>query len=218
VLSALETNLQQTLEILYRIDGTLSVTDFRIDGEVLEGVLGEGACETHRETLVVREAGEETDLALYIADEVVVRAHAFVEAKAGGAADPLVHLDAFCVATEGVSHFVYLTFCGTRQLRPVSQIELEIQAEIDKYLVLRVLFTIPGTNLVSRLFDRFRLAERLTSHEQERYQVANRAGRRYARWLEREFSKGRGAQALDDARSLYRKPLAAKLEHIERAA
>lgn len=216
-MTELETHLQQALETIYRIDNSASVADFRIDGTALEGVLGKGACAEHRETLVVRDDGEQIDLALYIADEVVVRAHAFVEARRGGR-DPLIHLDAFCVATEGVSHFVYLTFCGARQERPVSQIELELQAEIDKYLVLRVLFMIAGPSLLSKLFDGFQLDQRLSPKERERYRVANRAGRRYARWLDREFGSGRGAQALDDARSLYRMPLAAKLDHIERAA
>jgi hypothetical protein len=121
------------------------------------------------------------------------------------------------VAAEGVSHFVYVTFCGTEE-RPVSQIELELQAEVDKYLVLRLLSPIPGPHLIERLFDRIALSDRLNEDERERYRIANNAGRRYARWLNRELAQGRGEQAVSDARRLYRKPLAAKLEHIARAA
>lgn len=201
--------LQSLIETLYRIDGFLSVTDFRIDGSTLEILLGAGATSGQREMLVVHHDGEYTDLALYIDDEVLLRAHTFLE----GSGD----LDAFCAATEGVSHFVYFTFCGERLGRPVSQIELELQAEIDKYLVMR-LFAPIGDDLIPKLFEQITFADRLTDAERERYLVANRLGRRYARWLDRHIARGRAAFAIDDARQLYRKPLTAKLDHIARAA
>jgi hypothetical protein len=212
-MSALESELQHTIETIYRIDRTASVSDFRIGEELLAAFVGDEQVDKHRETLVVRdEGGEVVDLALYLSEEVVERAKVFAAASGER------HLDEFCVATEGVSHFVYVTFCGDKQDRPVSQIELELQAEIDKYLVVRLLYPNLGEELVPRLYDRFTLAERLTHRERERYTVANRAGRRYARWLHRELSRGRGEAALRDARALYRKPLAAKLEQIDRAA
>jgi hypothetical protein len=205
--------LQSTIETLYRIDGSLSVADYRIDGRTLEILLGKGASDAHREMLLVAHDGEYTNLSLYIADEVLLRARAFLEAGPDTCGD----LDAFCAATEGVSHFVYFTFCGEQLDRPVSQIELELQAEIDKYLVVR-LFAPVGEDLIPRLFEQFHFAERLTISERERYVVANRAGRRYARWLDRQIARGRAAFAIDDARQLYRKTLAAKLDHIARAA
>ncbi len=201
--------LQGLIETLYRLDGSLSVADYHIDGSTLDVLLGAGATSAHRELLVVHHDGEYTDLALYIADEVLVRARTFLEDRGD--------LDAFCAATEGVSHFVYFTFCGERLDRPVSQIELELQAEIDKFLVVR-LFAPVGEDLIPRLFEQIRLADRLTPSEQERYVVANRAGRRYARWLDRQIVRGRAAFAIEDARALYRKPLSAKLDHIARAA
>jgi hypothetical protein len=201
--------LQSTIETLYRIDGSLSVADFRIDGRTLEVLLGKGASNSHRELLLVHHDGEYTNLSLYIADEVLVRARGYLE----GCGD----LDAFCAATEGVSHFVYFTFCGEQLDRPVSQIELELQAEIDKFLVVR-LFASTGDDLIPRLFEQIRLSEALSELERERYVLANSAGRRYARWLDRQIVRGRAAFAIDDARQLYRKPLAAKLDHIARAA
>ena len=199
-------DLQRIIETIYRIDGSLSVADFRIDGRCLEIFLGNKA-KHHRETLLVHHDGEHTDLALYIDDEILLRAGRFLR-------NPQGHLDAFCVATEGVSHFVYFTFCGEQQERPVSQIELELQAEIDKFLVLKVLYPVQDPSLVPRLFENFQLAQHLSKTEQERYLVANRAGKRYARWLDHQFSRGHGGRALQDARALYRKPLHAKMEHI----
>ena len=210
-MSDLDLRLQQLLEALYRLDGTPVVTDFRIGRETLTALLG-ARSEAHRETLVVHSDGEDTHLALFICEDVRRRA------RACEAARDCVNLDPFCVATEGVSHFVYFTFCGGTQERPVSQIELELQAEIDKYLVLRTVLPGEGEELLERLYEGFSLAEPLEPGDRERYVVANSAGRRYARWLDRRFRRGEVVHALEDARRLYRKPLAAKLEHIARAA
>lgn len=211
----LESQLQAVLEALYRIERSFEVSDFRIDADTLQAALPDGA--PAREALLVHVEEDETHLALFIADEIRHQAAAFFLRPAPS---PLadVHLDAACVATEGVSHFVYFTFCGEQQARPVSQIELELQAEIDKFLVLRLVCGLGGPDLIEALFDRFELDANLPAEAQERYQVANRAGRRYARWLDRALARGEGPRALEDARHLYRKSLPAKLEHIERRA
>ncbi len=44
------------------------------------------------------------------------------------------NLAEYCTALEGVSHFVYSTWRLDRDL-PVSLLELETQAEVDKYAV-----------------------------------------------------------------------------------
>ena len=85
----------------------------------------------------------------------------------GGIAEAL---DAFCAVAEGGSHFVYFTFCGAQMERPVSQFELELQAEIDKYLLLRT--THASDELLHRLFERFELDETLSSEQRERYRLA----------------------------------------------
>ena len=137
-----------------------------------------------------------------IADEMIARAERFSERVAEDT------IDAFCVTLEGVSHFLYFTYFD----RPVTAIELEIQAEVDKYVVLRTMSGMP--DLVDRLFSDVNIDASLP----DRYRVANREGRRYARWLESRFARGEGASAIEDARRLYRKPLAQKLDHIARAA
>lgn len=209
----LESQLQAVLEAVYRLERNFEVADFRIDAEVMQFALPQDGTPT-REALLVHVEDDETHLALFIADEIRHRAATFFS-KCTPSEE---HLDAALVATEGVSHFVYFTFCGEQQERPVSQIELELQAEIDKYLVLRLACGLGGPALIEALFDRFELDAGLSPEAQERYQVANRAGRRYARWLDRALSTGDAPRALEDARRLYRKSLPAKLEHIDRRA
>ena len=201
--------LQVALEDLYRIDGAGDVADFRVDREALDAVLGPKArgC---RETLLVHEHGDETLVALFLCDDVEQRAQRFLHLPS------VCGLDAFCVAVEGVSHFVYFTYCGARQERAVSMVELELQAEIDKFLLLRAVLGLSGAPLRAQLYEHFELESALSPTDRARYRFANRHGRRYARWLDDQFSRGRGAEALADARLLYRRPLEDKLSFIAR--
>lgn len=214
-MTCLDTRLQRMLESVYRIDGALNVADFRIAREAMQSVLPMRP-ET-RESLLVHHSEDVTHLALFICDEVMDRAAAFFAALSVPGQGLHQHLDAMCVATEGVSHFVYFTFCGERQERAVSQVELELQAEIDKYLVLRTVCGLGGEALIEALFEDFQLDAQLSFEEAARYQTANRAARRYARWLDRALREA-APHALNDARDLYRKPMSEKLEHIERRA
>lgn len=208
---ALESRLQQALAGLYRIEGTPPVDAFRVEEEffVALGLDGDRA----REALLVHHDGEATHLALFLARSVRAGAAGFLRGLERGEVDDL---DAFCAALEGVSHFVYFTFAGDE--RPVSRLELELQAEVDKFLFLRSVVGLDGDGLLEQLFDSFQLADGLEPDERERYLVANRAARRYARWSHRAFERGRGEEAMADARRLYRMPARAKLAHIARAA
>ena len=207
--------LQRSIESLYRLETIEEVGLFCLAREHLEHFLGQTAGPT-RECILVKESDEFTDVGLYVADEVRQRAEQFLAVRVSGPSSALDHIDQFCVALEGVSHFVYLTFCGAAQERPVSRIELELQAELDKFLFLRL--TYPHPELVDRLFVQVRIDPTLDKLEVERYELANERARRYARWLDRQIERGRAASALEDARRLYRKPLSQKLEHINRAA
>lgn len=92
-------------------------------------------------------------------------------------------LQAFTVATEEVSHFHYLRHHATHG-RQVTQLELELQGEIDKFLI--AYFTNPSPDssaqfveLFERFFSQFRLQPGLSHEQQERYLEANRLARRY---------------------------------------
>lgn len=213
-MTTLYSRLQQAIEALYRIEGPARVDDFRINERQLDEVMGLGKRASDREMLLVSHDGEHTDVALFVSEEVARSAEAFLVALEPEQRDKLI--DGFCAALEGVSHFVYFTYCGAALDRPVSKIELELQAEVDKFLLLRLLFPVP--ELIERLFARFDLHPNLAAEDQERYHVANQRARRYALWLDRTMARGQVNEALHDARQLYRKPLAFKLDHIARAA
>lgn len=94
-------------------------------------------------------------------------------------------LSAFVVATEEISHFNYLLFNGTLG-RAVSQFELELQAEVDKFAV--AYFALHrrvasrkelGWFLYEQFFQRFHLAPNLSDEQSQRYTDANRSAKQF---------------------------------------
>src|SRR5277367_3313785 len=126
----------------------------------------------------------------------------------------------YCTALEGVSHFVYSTWRLDRDL-PVSLLELETQAEVDKYAVTVFLLArqLGGSYPVQvhpRLFDRVSFDARLEPDQFHRYRTAHRCAARYCRRLEHRFvSRGQAKiEALvRELRRFYRLGSSAKLHH-----
>ena len=126
----------------------------------------------------------------------------------------------YCTALEGVSHFVYSTWRLEYDL-PVSLLELETQAEVDKYAVTVFLLGAQQggaypAQVHSRLFDRVSFDSRLAPAQVQRYQTAHRHAARYCRHLERTFVT-RGAARIEglvrELRRFYRLGANAKLSH-----
>jgi hypothetical protein len=116
---------------------------------------------------------------------------------------------------------VYLA-CRAQAERPVSAVELELQAEVDKFAVaLLVSWDQHGTpppDLRERLFERVRLLPDLSFEERSRYQLANDAANEYCASLEQRFVKrGAVADMLAELRRFYQQGLAGKLDRIARA-
>jgi hypothetical protein len=98
-----------------------------------------------------------------------------------------LELSALSVATEEISHFHYLIF-HVQQGRAVSQLELELQGEIDKFLV--AYFASPSQSfdqLFESFFQKFRWTESLTEEQRERYQDAHQLARRFVLKLRQEL-------------------------------
>jgi hypothetical protein len=146
------------------------------------------------EELLVMEEEDGVSLGLFLDDAVM--------AAAAGADphDPRPRLTArgalggLACAAEGVSHFVYLA-TRAAEGRPVSLLELEVQAEVDKFALLVLHLWRRGLRRMSpalrrRLFERVRYHAFLEAPERRRYEEANRLGGGYARWLEERFVSG----------------------------
>jgi hypothetical protein len=202
--------LQLGLEDLYRVRTDLQVDAFVIDEEQRRMV---GVARAPREQLLVREEDGELGLALFVDDAALAN----LERN-----DPALGLDDanfadFCVALEGVSHFVYVALCAAGHRR-VSALELELQAEVDKF-VCCVLLQGRDVDLRSRLFDDVRFHDDLDADERDRYRAANAEAARYAEGLERRFVRqDRVHDMLSELRRFYRMGLDDKRGLIARHA
>ncbi|MBM4377162.1 MAG: hypothetical protein FJ095_18945 [Deltaproteobacteria bacterium] len=99
-------------------------------------------------------------------------------------------LDGACQLVEGVSHFVLLAERIRCEL-PTTHLELEMQAEVDKFLVLGVLPNpLPDdarAGLRRRLFEEARFLDPEQTDAGERYRLASWAAERFVHRLERDF-------------------------------
>jgi hypothetical protein len=205
-------DVQRRLEALYALDTQAPVTDFVLTEEEAAAYPGGGS-----RTLVTQEGDQ-------VALGVVLERDTF--ALLAGA-DPRVRLDqgnlgAFCTLTEEVSHFVYLHFCA-RTSRSVTQLELELQAEVDKYLTAVFLLCLQNEGAASArlrdlLFRRYRLIAPLSAEQAERYRAASVLAYRYCTYLEsrylRSWRSSRLADLAREARRFYRLGQREKLERI----
>ena len=212
--------MQRGLEALYRVDTQVDVESFLIDDQERQRA---GVARSPREQLLVKQHGDdELKVGLFV-DE---RAVANLEQN-----DPSLRLDHtnfadFCLAVEGVSHFVYVVMCAAGE-RPVSALELELQAEVDKFACC-LLVAGDGSaedgaerahELRRRLYDDVSFAEDLDQVERDRYRVANGEARRYAGTLARRFvAADRLDDMLPELRRFYRLDLDGKLGHISRVS
>ncbi len=169
----------------------------------------------------VPEGGDEVGMSLYLDPALLERLRR---------ADPIQSLHdgnvADCwTALEGVSHFLYVAWNAGHD-KPVSLLELEMQAEVDKYVtsywLLRRQFPdrFPA-ELMRILFERTRIDSGLAQGREDLYREASRYAQRFCRKLEHSL---RGARAdsdrevLAELRRFYRLTNARKVAHIERTA
>lgn len=133
-----------------------------------------------------------------------------------------VALDLMCQVLEGVSHFVLVTHRATTE-GATSQLELELQAEVDKFVVLALVGRKPPTPrwrsaVKERLFERVRYEHPAGTEPGDRYRAANRLAIRLVERLERRFlAQGRVQDARDALRAFYRLGPGDKLAYAEAA-
>jgi hypothetical protein len=212
--------LQSLLGRLYDVDLPYDVYDFLVtDRNSVAG--GERLNERREpdEELLLAETADGAGVALYLDPAILSRLEAADPHRAlteGNLAD-------YCTALEGVSHFVY-SIWGLQRDLPVSLLELEMQAEVDKYAITVFLLAeqLGGESYPQhvhpRLFDRVSFDSRLEPDQYERYRTAHALAAQYCRRLERRFVN-RGVARVEamvrELRRFYRLRHAAKLRHAQ---
>lgn len=184
------------------------------DRRQLERILGPDARDVTDEHVFIVQDGPEVRVGLFIDQDVLARL---------ARQDPMDALDEqnlqdFCTALEGVSHFHYLLWSLNRG-REVSLLELELQAEVDKYASALTLLTRQRAGefprrLHATMFDRVKFAPHLTVPIRQRYEEANRHAARYCRELDERFLHPRRSRPeawVSELRRFFRFPHQQKL-------
>jgi len=163
--------LQRRLEHYYELEPGPDVTDFIRLAEA-------GA----RETMLVRQSHEALEIAL-----VLPLASALEVSLAHPEADTWLQL------VEGVSHFVYVVERARTSL-PATQLELELQAEVDKFVVLAL--NHPGVgpaharSVHDGLFEHVRFLHPANTEAGQRYRLANGLAARFVARLVEQRAPG----------------------------
>ena len=186
--------VQRRLESLYALEPEPPVTDYLMPLDEARRFPGGGS-----RTLVAQQ-GDEVSVGVVL------------DASVGAGlerADPRERIDGsnlgpFTTLTEEVSHFLYVLF-RARSDRPVTQLELELQGEVDKYLMALFFFGLREEGALSErlrqtLFARYELVAGTVGRELgalPRGLAARKPLLRLARVALPEASKPRGAVPRD---------------------
>jgi hypothetical protein len=209
--------LHGLLESLYDVESHCDIADFLVtDRNRLNGIQPDNDSRCNEEQLLLAQTEEGAEVSLFIDDPVLRR----LEAQDPMSALTERNLPDFCTALEGVSHFLYAIW-RLRQDTPMSLLELETQAEVDKFaLSVFLLASQDGgrypTYVFARLFDAARFDSRLNAEQLDRYSAAHRGAARYCRFLEKRFVKRGQARVeglLRELRKFYRLGSTAKLDY-----
>jgi hypothetical protein len=219
--------LQSLIAGIYDVSVAHDVYDFLVTDRGRLPAVAQGG--TAEEELIVAQPADGDDevaLSLYL-DAALLRRLA--------REDPLVRLHAgnvadWWTALEGVSHFLYLAWNAGHD-RPVSWLELEMQAEVDKYVASYWLLRqqTPGhfpAELRRLLFARTRVDPRLAAADAQLYREASRYAERFCGRLEQTLSRnssgrsneGATGAVLAELRRFYRLTHARKRALIEAIA
>lgn len=206
-------SILQHIDRIYDLELGLDIHDFLVDAETCAR-LGHSSA---RASVLVREhhARDELELGVYIGDAELERLSKI---------DLTAHIhpgsfELLVTAIEEVSHFAYLSFCASREKR-VTQLELELQAEVDKFITATLLVASQNrgrvpTGFLDRLFGDFEVRSDLDAGTHERYAAAASFASRYCSYVVQDSLGHSSLRALlPELRSFYRMTQGGKIGRI----
>jgi hypothetical protein len=176
--------IQRELEQFYGLERAPNVTRFVRDGD-----------SGSREVVLLRESRGALEIVLVLPPESK-------QIAAGGALN-----DVWLQVAEGVSHFIYLVERARVSL-PVTQLELELQAEVDKFVLSLGFSRDSAQHLLDQMFDSPRFLDAEDTEDGARYRLAHQLAARFVSRVVVANDRGRARERL---RSFYRAGQAEKI-------
>jgi len=211
--------LQQLIGGIYDVSVTHDVYDFLVTNR--QALPAEVRDSESDEELLVASQADSVGVSLYLDPALLERLEN---------ADPMVRLNErnvadYWTALEGVSHFLYFAWNAGHD-KSVTLLELELQAEIDKYIASYLLLKQQyperfPVELLHILFERTRIDSRLAKGREHLYRAATRHAEKFCRRLSTSLRDSNTALengVLAELRRFYRLTDARKVAHIERDA
>lgn len=210
-------DLQSLLKDVYALEVAYDIHDFLITDETIADALDRDGRRVD-EKLLIEEGQEEPRVSLYLERKLLDRL---------GRSNPTERLDGenmrdFWTAFEGVSHFTYYAWNAAVE-KSVTLLEMELQAEVDKFIATALLLHRQGERLPASLhhwlFELPRFDSSLSDAELDRYARANHLAGKYCLKLGAQLARGAADDDLmRELRHFYRLPQPGKLEHIAASA
>lgn len=210
--------LQQQLNDIYQVGSDCDVMDFLItDRRLAKYIGGDAMSSVSCETLLVSQDDDGLAVSLFLDRDMLDRLES---------ANPLdrlqaEQLDDLWKVLEGISHFNCVVWKAAQD-REVKLLELELQAEIDKFVsTVQLALRQGNTDILNRLhgwlFDNVSFHDGLDVEQLDRYRAANDYAGRYCCDLQRRLIDD-DQLALTELRRFYRMQLTEKISHIHERA
>lgn len=196
--------VQNQLECLYGIGLPQRVSDFLINNQEIKNYVS--AENLPKELFLVRrpEDSDQVEIALYLDDRLIenlANNNPFESLNDGNLSD-------FCILIEGISHFVYYLWKTSQQL-PITQLELELQAEVDKFVMFFCYIRSDADKaftlkILDLLFEDFSLLKDLSAEARGRYNTASTLAAKFCARLQKKFlSEKKMKDVICEIRNFY---------------
>jgi hypothetical protein len=208
--------LQEHLIDIYQADCGHRVADFLITDRTIATCVGEQSLAAGiEETVLVAEDADGMAVSVYLDRALLSRLESqnpLDELKPEQLAD-------LSIVLEGISHFNYLVWSACQD-RSVTLLELELQAEVDKFVATTLIALEQNDYELARelhrwLFDEVSYQPVLDSDQRERYETANNYAARFCHRILERIGENSGLQELRD---FYRLTQVEKISYIHSLA
>ncbi len=205
--------LQQKIEQCYDITIPCNIDNFVCHDKALMSEIA-GTPLNESETLLVQQCGDNLDLTLYLEERLQNSTFSYSAEKEWSE----LEFTDFCTVIEGVSHFVYVVWNAGfgKNVKPV---ELELQAEVDKFVFAASIGRLQKEQqldrLINRLFKKVHIVAKPGTPLHARYRMAHNLASDYCTWLMHQFDFISFNRELDaELARFYRMNAGAKFDHI----